>query len=181
MTEIPLICHPQSDAGSIERIDVSLTRGAGGKIELTYRIFGELDALKIASPKMPIRADGLWKTTCFELFIGSYEDETYLEYNFAPSGQWAAYQFSGYRADIADLVTCVPDIKVEHKAGVCIFSVMLKLPNAWRQVTLRAGISAVMAPKSGDISYWAAAHPPGKPDFHHKDCFAVHLEAPSAA
>jgi len=25
------------------------------------------------------------------------------------------------------------------------------------------------------------AHPEGKPDFHHRDCFALYLEAPSAA
>ena len=27
----------------------------------------------------------------------------------------------------------------------------------------------------GGISYWALAHPPGKPDFHHADGFALEL------
>ena len=27
------------------------------------------------------------------------------------------------------------------------------------------------------MSYWALAHPPGKPDFHHPDCFALELPA----
>jgi len=26
------------------------------------------------------------------------------------------------------------------------------------------------------LSYWALRHPPGGPDFHHADCFAMELE-----
>ena len=181
MTEIPLICHPQSDAGSIERIDVSLTRGAGGKIELTYRIFGELDALKIASPKMPIRADGLWKTTCFELFIGTNVDSHYLEYNFAPSRQWAAYKFSDYRAEMAELDASTPQIEVVQGDHILSVTVSLQLLEQYWDGALRVGVSAILAAKTGAISHWALAHPPGKPDFHHKDCFALQLEARSAA
>ena len=36
----------------------------------------------------------------------------------------------------------------------------------------RLGLSAVIEDTSGRKSYWALAHPPGKPDFHHADCFA---------
>jgi hypothetical protein len=27
----------------------------------------------------------------------------------------------------------------------------------------------------GGLSYWALAHPPGKPDFHDPNCFALEL------
>ena len=37
------------------------------------------------------------------------------------------------------------------------------------------GISAVIEEQDGRLSYWALAHPPGKPDFHHRDCFALRL------
>lgn len=181
MTEVPLICHPQCDAGGVEAIEVAFTRSESGKIELTYRVLGSLDALEIAAPIAPDRVNGLWKTTCFELFVGNFEEETYLEYNFAPSSQWAAYQFSGYRAGMVALETDPPFIRAELNDGVLTVSVMLQLPDPWRNRDLRAGLSAVIAAKNGDISYWAAAHPPGKPDFHHKDCFAVQLEARSAA
>ena len=33
----------------------------------------------------------------------------------------------------------------------------------------------------GGISYWALAHPPGKPDFHHPDSFALTLPPPEPA
>ena len=39
----------------------------------------------------------------------------------------------------------------------------------------RLGLSAVIEDTSGGKSYWALAHPPGKPDFHHADCFALEL------
>jgi hypothetical protein len=31
----------------------------------------------------------------------------------------------------------------------------------------------VIEDQSGGVSYWALAHPPGKPDFHHADGFAL--------
>jgi hypothetical protein len=36
----------------------------------------------------------------------------------------------------------------------------------------RLGVAAVIEETSGRKSYWALAHPPGKPDFHHPDSFA---------
>ena len=39
---------------------------------------------------------------------------------------------------------------------------------------------AVIEEKDGTKSYWALAHPPGEPDFHHPDCFALDLP-PAAA
>ena len=181
MTEVPLICHAQSDSGGVDAIKVSITRGQSGEITLRYCMVGALDALEIASPVTADRIDGLWKSTCFELFIGDFEDAHYLEYNFSPSGQWAAYRFSGYRAGMSELETHVPPISVEQFADELTLIATITLPDAWRERDLRAGLSAVIATKSGNISYWAAAHPVGKPDFHHKDCFAVQLEARSAA
>ena len=35
------------------------------------------------------------------------------------------------------------------------------------------GLSAIIEEEDGTISYWALAHPPGRPDFHHPDCLAL--------
>ena len=43
------------------------------------------------------------------------------------------------------------------------------------------GLSAVLEETDGTKSYWALAHPPGAPDFHHPDCFALDIPAPDAA
>jgi hypothetical protein len=47
-----------------------------------------------------------------------------------------------------------------------------RLPALSRKTPWRLGLSAVIEDKAGHMSYWALAHPPGKPDFHHMDCFA---------
>jgi hypothetical protein len=181
MNEIPLMCHPQSLHGGVEAIKVTVTRGQNGEIELVYRVMGALEELKIASPATPDRVDGLWKNTCFEFFVKNSAATAYLEYNFAPSGQWAAYQFSGYRADMAELQTEAPTISIKDGDQFLTVSVTLQLPDTWQDADLWAGISVVAATQSGDIAYWAFVHPPGNPDFHHKDCFALQLEARSAA
>jgi hypothetical protein len=42
---------------------------------------------------------------------------------------------------------------------------------------LRLGLSAVIEDTQHSLTYWALAHPPGKPDFHHADGFALKLPA----
>ncbi len=36
-------------------------------------------------------------------------------------------------------------------------------------------LTAVLEEKDGAKSYWALAHAPDKPDFHHPDCFVAKL------
>jgi hypothetical protein len=44
-----------------------------------------------------------------------------------------------------------------------------------RRIAGRVGLAAVVEETSGHRSYWALAHPPGKPDFHHADCFTLEV------
>jgi hypothetical protein len=39
----------------------------------------------------------------------------------------------------------------------------------------RLGLAALIEETNGHKSHWALAHPPGKADFHHPDCFACEL------
>ena len=50
-----------------------------------------------------------------------------------------------------------------------------------RYDTVKIALSAVIEETDGTKSYWALRHPPGAPDFHHPDCFALTLEAPDPA
>jgi hypothetical protein len=45
---------------------------------------------------------------------------------------------------------------------------------------LQLALSAVVEDEQGLLSYWALKHPPGRPDFHHPDAFALELERPDA-
>jgi hypothetical protein len=50
------------------------------------------------------------------------------------------------------------------------------LPAAVLNSLHRAAVSAVIEQHDGAISYWALAHPAGKPDFHHRDGFVLKLQ-----
>jgi len=128
----------------------------------------------IPSLTEPWRADELWKSTCFEAFLMAKSADGYREWNFAPSGNWAAYDFSAYREDMARAdVGSPPYIRMEDNftwwtVGATIAT---DVETSWA-----LGLSAVLEEKNGTKSYWALAHPPGDaPDFHHADCFAARL------
>jgi hypothetical protein len=81
--------------------------------------------------------DGLWKHTCFEVFLRDPAGIGYAEFNFSPSTEYAGYGFTRYREGMSS----------QHCSK----------------------------PEDGTKSYWALAHPQGKPDFHHVDSFALTL------
>ena len=120
------------------------------------------------------RADGLWQTTCLEAFLRAEGEEGYREWNFAPSGQWAAYDFTACRDGMANAeLGAPPYIRMEDNLTWWALGATIAVP-ADRQ--WRLGLSAVLEEQGGTKSYWALAHPPGdKPDFHHPDCFAARL------
>jgi len=181
MTETVLQCHPLSEKGFVDRITVHVDRAEDGALHIKYVLHGFIDEIHFPKAAQPERTDGLWKDTCFELFCGRADDGSYVEFNFAPSGQWAAYAFTGYREGMTDLACAPPQINCTAGEGMFEMTVTMGLPESLRTVDVMAGISAVIADKHGRTAYWALAHPPGKADFHHKDCFALQLEARSAA
>jgi hypothetical protein len=47
------------------------------------------------------------------------------------------------------------------------------LPDLGPDASWRLGLSALIDDTGGARSYWALAHAPGKPDFHHAASFAL--------
>ena len=171
-----LVCHPDTPARSIDRVVAQLTTaGASGELWFEYHVTPS-DQLLLPAARQPQRTDGLWKSTCFELFAKPLGGDTYFEFNFSPSFQWAAYAFDGYRSGMRELAAEDPEIAVTPKSPHFFLAVeaMPLLP----QVAMQIGLSAVIEETDGTKSYWALRHPPGKPDFHHPDCFALELPAP---
>ena len=122
------------------------------------------------------RADNLWQHSCFEAFIGTTTTSAYAEYNLASSGAWAAYVFDDYRSGMRELALAAPPLITQSAPGH--WTAELDLgglaaligPAPWR-----LAITAVIEATDGSRSYWSLAHPIGKPDFHHADCFAARL------
>ncbi len=149
------------------------------QLELTYRLAGDLGALKLPEPRPPARTDGLWRHSCFEAFIGHGGARDYWEYNFSPSGAWAAYHFTGYREGMAPLLKGAPPVISGH-IGTDTIEHVVSIDLAWlakshASVGLRLGLAAVIEDKARVLSYWALKHPAEKPDFHHADSFVVEL------
>jgi hypothetical protein len=127
------------------------------------------------------RADGLWQTTCFELFVQSQGATVYAEFNLSPSERWAAYDFAGYREGMANRPMPRDPVCTPRKGqGVLIFDAALPA-SALPPLPWRYGLTAVIEEQGGIKSYWSIAHPPGKADFHHEACFAAVLAAPDVA
>jgi hypothetical protein len=149
-------------------------------LELRYRVEGDFGRLIVPAQATSRRADKLWQHTCFEAFIAE-EDMAlgYREFNFAPSTEWAIYQFSGYRHGMTVLdIEQSPSIavqRIEDRLTLTARVDLEPLSDLDRNRRLRLAVSAVIEESDGRISYWALAHPSGKPDFHHADGFVVTL------
>jgi len=174
--------HPDSRCDAATHIEVDVARPRPGRLALRYVVTGKTSDLALPPVTAPRRSDELWWHTCFETFVRAASGEAYYEFNFAPSLQWAVYQFGDYRSErrVASGIDA-PRIAVQSNETCYELRVSLaldrlaELPNdsAWR-----LGLSTVIEERSGRKSYWALAHPPGKADFHHSDCFALELPAP---
>jgi hypothetical protein len=94
--------------------------------------------------------------------------------------EWAIYRFSAYREGMTAAEGAPPRIAVRRDATGLTTEAAVDL-DSWPVLRdaskLRLALSAVIEDTQHCISYWALAHPPGKPDFHHADGFALKLPA----
>lgn len=207
-----LMPHPDTPPGAVSNIFASLALETAGQWKVNFAVEAPPGQLLLPPAAKPQRTDGLWRTTCFELFVLDPETGAYLEFNMSPSGCWAAYAFDGYREGMRELpissigITTsdpaqfdlamrarflergMPEAEVEALmqasrpaepvAGPYVLIAFAEDESVAFPRDCRVGISAVIEKTDGTKSYWALAHPEGKPDFHHPACFAGTLEPP---
>lgn len=164
--------HPSQPA-PVAAAGVDASR-SGGCLTLTWRVTGA-GGLRISPASAPARADGLWRTTCFELFLKPGAGEAYYEFNFSPSSEWAAYRFDGYRRGMANAAVAAPAIKTSLSGRTFTLSAVIDLRPLAVTPSARLGLSAVLETTDGAKSYWALAHTRDKPDFHRADGFIARL------
>ncbi len=170
---LALRLHPDSLCRAATRIDVDVARSPAGSLLLSYFVTGKISELRLPPVTAAVRSDELWRHTCFEAFVRPSPGEAYYEFNFAPSTQWAAYRFDRFRSGMR-VVAEIGAPRIDVQAGPEYYSLQaaLDLSDLPRDAGWRLGLAAVIEETSGRKSYWALAHPPGQPDFHHSDCFA---------
>ena len=174
-----LTIHPNSLCTAVTSIEVDAARPRPGALDVSYRVMGATGDLSLPPAATPARTDQLWRRTCFEAFVRAVPGEAYVELNLAPSRQWATYLFSGRRTGMRvagevaapRIEVLTADDRFELHASVDLGA----LPDLPSDAIWRLGLCAVIEEASGRKSYWALAHPPGRPDFHHADAFAIDL------
>jgi len=181
MAQFALVSHGDFPSAALDSIAVTASRGAGGRLDVEYRAKGAVDRVRWPDWKAVEPADRLWEHSCFELFVREPGAPGYAELNFTTSGQWAAYRFDQYRGGMR----AIDDVLIGGGRTVNDGEVRLRrtisLPDWADLAEWQIGLSAVIETLDGDKSYWALAHPAGKPDFHDPICFAGRLEAPRRA
>lgn len=172
--------HPDHSPLAVSGIEARIIGTDANWLRARWRIEGA-QQLVVPAFAGKGRADGLWKTTCFELFLKPAGGEAYCELNLSPSERWNAYDFDGYRMGMRERpFPREPECTIRQGSSFAIFDVAI--PVAGLPVEPCAmGMCAVIEEVGGTVSYWALAHPEGKPDFHDPACFAAELPAPKLA
>jgi hypothetical protein len=152
-------------------IDHAGTLGAMATTNIWFCVGAPAARFVIPESGEPKRADELWKRTCLEAFLQRSDDIGYREWNFAPSGDWAAYDFTGVREGMATAEVAVPYVRMEDNLTWWALGATIAVEAGKWQL----GLSAVLDEKDGAKSYWALAHPSEKPDFHNPGCFIARL------
>jgi hypothetical protein len=192
--DLPLQPHPACAPGPLRALSVSGALDAAGRITLDYLLQGELLRLRLpAAASAPQRRDDLWRQTCCELFARRAAAEAYVEFNFSPSGDWAAYHFDGYRRGRSRLEPAQPGITLHALGpGQLRIQACAQLPGgpepakrvraagvadaAWQ-----LGFAAVIEASDGTLAYWAARHSGARPDFHAPENFSLGLTPAGSA
>lgn len=174
-----LLPHPDNPASAAGKIDANLALDERF-LRLTYQVLLSNTRLRLPrrrpEPITDSRRDGLWQQTCCEAFIAAANQPGYLEFNFAPNGDWACYAFDDYRQNATQApLPASPLIECQIlNHGFCLTAIVDRniLPTASRW---DIGLSAVLEDESGNTSYWALQHDSPQPDFHRRSSFTLTL------
>lgn len=172
-----LRAHPRHPCDAIGRFDVALEPQAlPAMLRVRYRIEGDVARLRLPPEGPARRCDGLWHHSCLEAFLRPDGNDSYHEFNFAPSGDWAAYRFGGRRSARTSPELPAPPVQATRHADsfeVITDIAIAAVPELARASLVHAGIAAVIETTAGELSYWALAHGGEKPDFHDPATFLL--------
>lgn len=175
-----LIPHPALPTAALNGIAGHIER-TPSTLVLRFLLMGDLNRICIPPRQLRGFADNLWRHTCCEAFLRREGQTAYHEFNFSPSGEWAAYAFARTRERIPS--DPVRTAELDPHVTVCRGERQLELDAVIRLDRLSLdsgkvmlGLAAVVEDTSGSLSYWALRHPLDTPDFHHPDAFVLTLD-----
>jgi hypothetical protein len=174
-----LTAHPSTPNDFVRSLGVQLRAEEPGILVFQYLLDADMSRVRVPPSGAGGREDALWKHTCFEAFVAPADGPGYHEFNFSPSLDWAIYRFSSYREGMSPAeIGRAPEISVRRgDDGLELQSAVRlgHLADLRDARHLRIALAAVIEDKNGRLSYWGLRHPPGKPDFHHPNGFALEV------
>ena len=180
MQTYPLGAHPDHPPLHVTQIEAKIIGRDANWLRARWRIEGS-QGLVVPPFAGKGRADELWQTTCFELFLKPPGQAEYIELNLSPSERWNAYDFEAYRWGMAERpFRREPECTLRLGSSFAIFDAAIPVAGL-PEAECAMGLSAVIEEHGGVKSYWALAHPDAEPDFHAPACFAATLPAAEAA
>jgi hypothetical protein len=179
MRSAVLTAHPSTPNDDVRSFEVQLRMEEPGIIVFQYSLVADMSRVRVPHSGAGGRAEALWEHTCFEAFVAAQEAPCYHEFNFSPSLEWAIYRFGAYREGMSPAeIIRAPEISVRRGDDRLELKSAVRLGHLadLRDVRhLRIALAAVIEDDDGRLSYWGLRHPPGKPDFHHPNGFAVEV------
>jgi hypothetical protein len=149
-------------------------------LRVEFTLQGDLESLNLPNlSDHPERIEGLYHHTCFEIFLK--KGESYLEWNFAFSGDWCLFLFESYRkksAQKVDLDSSFFNLShISHSNSEANLKVEIPLDRLsfLGDLPPEIGFSCVLEHPKNIFSYWALAHVSEKPDFHQPASFIAKL------
>jgi hypothetical protein len=177
-----LLAHPDSACPAISAILVEARLAARAQLSCHYALQGDIGRVRLSDSPRATRTDGLWRHTCFEVFVAAAPMAGYYEFNFSPALAWAAYRFEDYRHGMTPAsLAQAPRLRVQRTPGGLELAATLDLAGLADLAAaprLHLALAAVVEDEGGRLAYWALRHAPGMPDFHHRDGFTLELRAP---
>ncbi len=144
-----------------------------------FTVTGNTALVKLPPPsKSPAKKDGLYNTTCFEIFIANSSGQ-YLEWNFSPALDWCLFSFESERKKSSDLLGKESFSQFHFDVNPQSLNLKVQLDSARiRKVLnspgkLKASMTAVIEFQSGKKDYYAFKHLKDKPDFHDLNGFLI--------
>lgn len=157
----------------ISNLSISTTlQLQSNRIELRFVIKGGLDEYLFPQKSKQIRANELWKATCFELFLANGQKEDYYELNFSSSLAWNFYYLSAYRAEVQEVeLLSEPKIETHIKEDAFQISFELEVEACLLEQFDIYNVTSILLTQENERTFWSEKHLTVVPDFHHRDNF----------
>lgn len=179
-----LQAHPATPCPAVHRLQVTIGFHALARVwRLHYELHADLAQLKLPpGTGHPGAREGLWRHTCFEAFVGHPEASAYREFNLAPSGDWAIYDFSDERVRMPNRQELSrPRIDCRHGHDALMLDAWLLQDDLPAGDRLQLGLAAVIETRDGQLSHWALIHLGQQADFHDRRGWTASLATPLLA